>query len=159
MIIVKCAAGKIIFLIFLFRMELYLRVVASSLAVCLFTTNVAIERIMVKFKSRIARIIQWIARNEKVWDITTAIYSQFVFPQLHAIIVFNTFNLFTRSSGIEFSWTTLYMSSSVTFVQCQPPLVFRISINFSPLSSSGSSGLITWPPRFWVLKKSVWGVG
>ena len=58
MIMVTWAAGTIIFLIFLFRIELYLRVVASSLAVCLFTTNVVIERIMVKFKSRMARIIQ-----------------------------------------------------------------------------------------------------
>ena len=58
MIIVTWVAGTIIFLIFLCRMELYLRVVASSLAVCLFTTNVAIERIMVKFKSRMAGIIQ-----------------------------------------------------------------------------------------------------
>ena len=74
---------------------------------------------MVKFKSRMARIIQWIARNEKAWDVTTAIDSQFVFPQLHAIIISNTFNLSTSSSGIEFSWTTLYMSSSVTFVQWQ----------------------------------------
>ena len=136
MIIVTWAAGTIIFLIFLFRMELYLRVVASSLAVCLFTTNVVIESIMVKFKTRMARIIQWIARNEKAWDITTAIDSQFVFPQLHAIINSNTFNLFTSSSGTEFSWTTLYMSSRVTFVQWQ-------SINFSPLSSSGD------PARAW----------
>ena len=90
-------------------MELYLRV---------------IERIMVKFKSRMARIIKWIARNEKVWDITTAIDSQFVFPQLHAIIISNTFNLFRSSSGIEFSWTTLYTSSSVTFVQWQQPPSF-----------------------------------
>ena len=58
MIIVTWAVGTIIFLIFLFRMELYLRVVASSLAVCLFTTNVVIESIMVKFKTRMARIIQ-----------------------------------------------------------------------------------------------------
>ena len=105
-------------------MELYLRVVASSLAVCLFTTNVVIESIMVKFKTRMARIIQWISRNEKVWDITAAIDSQFVFPQLYAIIISNTFNLFTSSSGIEFSWTTLYMSSRVTFVQWQQPPSF-----------------------------------
>ena len=105
-------------------MELYLRVVASSLAVCLFTTNVVIESIMVKFKTRMARIIQWISRNEKVWDVTAAIDSQFVFPQLYAIIISNTFNLFTSSSGIEFSWITLYMSSSVTFVQWQQPPSF-----------------------------------
>ena len=150
MIIVTWAVGTIIFLIFLFRMELYLRVVASSLAVCLFTTNVVIGSIMVKFKTRMARIIQWISRNEKVWDITTAIDSQFVFPQLHAIIISNTFNLCTSSSGIEFSWTTLYMSSSVTFVQWQQPPSFyylnpfvSLVIVWRPCSS-----LIKRPPQF-----------
>ena len=66
MIIVEWAAGTIIFLIFLFRMELYLRVVASSLAVCLFATNVAIERIMVKFKSRMAGIINELPEIKRV---------------------------------------------------------------------------------------------
>ena len=157
MIIITWAAGTIIFLIFLFRVELYFRVVALSLAVCLFTTNVVIEGIMVKFKSRMARIIQWITRNEKVWDITTAIDSQFVFPQLHAIIISNTFNLFTSSSGIEFSWTTLYMSSSVTFVQWQQPPSFYKDLNqfFSlVIEWRPCSSLITWPPQ-----KSVWRVG
>ena len=152
MIIVTWAAGTIIFLIFLFRMELYLRVVASSLAVCLFTTNVVIEPIMVKFKSRMARIMQWIARNKKVWDITTAIDRQFVFPKLHAIIISNTFNLFTSSSWIEFSWTTLYMSSSVTFVQWQS--IFLPCHRVETLSEPDH---VTTP--ILGLKKSVWRLG
>ena len=46
------------FSIFLFRMELSLRVVASSLAVCLFITTVANEHIRLKDESRMLRIIK-----------------------------------------------------------------------------------------------------
>ena len=139
------------FSIFLFRMELSLRVVASSLAVCLFITTVANENI--RFKNAHAFIIGWNVRNEKVWDITTAIDNEFIFRKLHA---FATLSI--CSSGIEFSRTTrrwvLLLSSNNNH------LVLRISINFSPLSSSKD------PVQAWSRdhldsgsKKSVWRVG
>ena len=137
MIIVTWAVGTIIFLIFLFRMELYLRVVASSLAVCLFTTNVVIESIMVKCKTRMARIIQWISRNEKVWDITTAIDSQFVFPQLHAIII-SKLSICSRVLQ-ELNSRGLHCTCHRVLLLCSDNnhLVFTISIHLSPLSSCG----------------------
>jgi len=110
-------------------MELSLRVVASSLAVCLFITTVANEHIRLKDESRMLKIIKWNVRNEKVWDITTAIDNEFIFLKLHA---FATLSI--CSSGTEFSRTTrrwvLLLSSDNNH------LVLRISINFYPLSSS-----------------------
>ena len=110
-------------------MELSLRVVASSLAVCLFITTVANEHITLKDESRMLRIIKWNVRNEKVWDVKTAIDNEFIFFKLHA---FATISI--CSSGIEFSRTTrrwaLLLSSDNNH------LVLRISINFPPLSSS-----------------------
>ena len=124
-------------------MELYLRVVASSLAVCLFTANVVIERIMVTFKSRTARIIQWIAGNERVWNITTAIDNQFVFSPTSRDNYFQHFQFVH-----EFFRNWIPVDYTV-HVECNflcsdnNHLVFRISINFSLLSSSGD------PVRAW----------
>ena len=134
-------------------MELSLRVVASSLAVCLFITTVANEHITLKDESRMLRIIKWNVSNENVWDIETAIDNEFIFLKLHTFAT-----ILICSSGIEFSRTTrrwvLLLSSDNNH------LVLRISINFPPLSSSKD------PVQAWSRdhpdsgsKKSVWRAG
>ena len=133
-------------------MELSLRVVASSLTVCLFITTVANEHIRLKDESRMLRIIKWNVRNEKVWDITTAIDNEFIFLKLYA---FATISI--CSSGIEFWRTT---RRCVTFEQWQQPPSFEDLNQNSPLSSSKD------PVQAWSRdhpdsgsKKSVWRVG